>query len=687
MPIATNPQSGETVFLDTDGAWKPAQTAVNPQTKEMLAHDGKDWLPVPAKSKGVLNYIDDAVRSVANGLTLGWADELAAKGNELIGKGSYDENVKAERAKNEQIHPAISIPGEVAGAMMIPLGAAASGATMGARMLRGAGVGSVFGAVQGAGSGTDIPDRAARAGVGLVAGAALGGAAPPIVEGIIQGGSALARPVANAIRGAFNPEGEASRRVFTAMQRDAQADPQAISRLTPQEFTSASQQGGPATLMDMGGDLTRRVADSAAITSPEGGTAINQAINNRFEGQAGRITDWLRNTFNFPNAHAQQAAIENVSRTVNRQSYDLAMRQGAGGVWGAELQRLAGAPAIQEASHAAIPSLANRGITEGFRAPRQNPLSFDGETGLASLSTLPNGSQRVPDLRFWDQVKKNLDGMIGKAETQQNTAKVAELTGVKNELVNNLDRLVPSYARARAGAAHFFGAENALEAGQNFVTAKLGNQEARAALGRMTPQERQLFQDGFVDRYIQTINGVADRRSVLNKIAESPEAREKLNMVLGTQRSAELETHLRVEGIMDLARGAVQGNSWTAKRLYDLGLAGGAGLGAHGGYSMDPQEMTYGAVLAAISSGGKKIDQRVASRVAQLLVSNDPRSLQLGITIASRNTRILDNLRGVDRRIAGASGEGVPKIGFSSAQMPSVSAASDQPEIPRPEGQ
>lgn len=684
MPIAVNQQTGETQFLDADGAWKPAKTAVNPQTKEMLAHDGNTWVPVPAKSKGVLNYIDDAVRSVANGLTLGWADELAAKGNELVGKGTYDENVKAERAKNDQISPFISVPGEVAGAMMVPMGAAASGATLGARVLRGAGVGGLFGAVSGAGSGTDLPDRATKAAIGGVAGTVLGGAAPPVVEGLIQGGSALARPVVNAVRGAFNPEGEASRRVVTALQRDAQADPNAVSRLTPQEFAANSQNGGPATVMDMGGDLTRRLADSAAITSPEGGTAINQTINNRFEGQAGRITDWLRNTFNYPNAHAQQAAIENVAQTTNRQAYELAVRHGAGGVWDSELQRLAGAPAIQEAAREAVPSLANRGIAEGFRAPRQNPLSVDPETGLATLSTLPNGSQRVPDLRFWDQVKRGLDGQIGKAEAQGNAAKVGELTGLKNELTNNLDRLVPSYARARAGAAHFFGAENALEAGQNFVTAKLGNDEARAALGRMTPQERQLFQDGFVSRFMENLNETADRRSILNKIAESPAARERLNMVLGPQRSAELETHLRVEGVMDLARSAVQGNSWTAKRLYDLGLAGGAGLGATGGYNMDPHEMAYGAVLAAISSGGKKIDARVAQRVAQLLVSQDPRQLQLGITIAARNTRMLDNMRGFDRRVAGASGEGVPKIGVSAAQSPSVAGASDQPEIPRP---
>lgn len=55
MTIATNPDTGEIRFLDTDGAWKPAQTAVNPQTKEMVAHDGKDWIPVPASKSSMVD--------------------------------------------------------------------------------------------------------------------------------------------------------------------------------------------------------------------------------------------------------------------------------------------------------------------------------------------------------------------------------------------------------------------------------------------------------------------------------------------------------------------------------------------------------------------------------------------------------------------------------------------------------
>ena len=49
MPIATN-DTGETVFLDRDGQWKPAPTAVNPETKETLAFDGTTWSPLKPRA-------------------------------------------------------------------------------------------------------------------------------------------------------------------------------------------------------------------------------------------------------------------------------------------------------------------------------------------------------------------------------------------------------------------------------------------------------------------------------------------------------------------------------------------------------------------------------------------------------------------------------------------------------------
>ncbi len=586
----------------------------------------------------------------------------------------YDEATARERALNkqgEEQHPVANLAGNVAGALVLPVGGAAGGASLAARAGRGAVLGAAYGGAAGAGEGEGIGDRATRATTGAILGGAIGGAAPPIVEGVIQGGRALTAPVVSALRGAVNPEAEAGRRVVGAVSRDMQLDPTARNRLTPQEFSANSQNGGPATLLDTGGETTRALARSAANTSTEGRTLLNETINSRFEGQAGRVTDWLRNTFHYPNAHAQSAALEQAARNVNRPNYERAMSDGAGGVWSPELQRIAGAPAIQEAARAASPGLANRGIAEGFQAPRSNPLQVDRQTGRVSLRQTPNGNQIVPDLRFWDQVKRGLDSKISVAQRAGDNPKVSELTGLRSSLVDELDQHVPSYQQARAGAAHFFGAQDALEAGQNFVTSH-GNDGAREALARMSPTERQLFQDGFVSRLVDRLNETGDRRNVLNKIADSPAARERLHIALGPQRAGELEAGLRAEGIMDTARQAIQGNSTTARQLVELGLAGGAaGTGGVGAYNMDPKQMTYAAIAGALIGGKHHIDTRLANRVAEMLTSQDPAVLLRGARVVARDNRLMNGLRSIDRRLASVGGEHSPSGLIAGGTVPS----------------
>ena len=54
--------------------------------------------------------------------------------------------------------------------------------------------------------------------------------------------------------------------------------------------------------------------------TPEGRAVMNRAINDRYEGQGNRVVDWLRQTFHYPDAPAQQEALDQVQRTVNRPS-------------------------------------------------------------------------------------------------------------------------------------------------------------------------------------------------------------------------------------------------------------------------------------------------------------------------------------------------------------------------------
>jgi hypothetical protein len=663
-------------------------------------------------SKPDRGVVDATARGVAQGFTANFGDEIRglveasganpddpASLTKLISgalkywtgdaeaKKRYEEATKRERELNktaEEQHPVASVGGNIAGAVLLPIGAAGQAATLPGRMAAGAGVGAALGGAAGVGEGVGAVDSISRGAVGAAAGGALGGVAPAAIEGVVRGARAVAQPVANAYRGVRNVDDEAARRVVTALERDRGIDPEATQRLTPNEYATNVQSGGPATIMDIGGEQTRALARSAANTSPEGRAVINRTINDRFEGQTGRVTGWLRNTFHYPDAPAQQEALEQTARTVNRANYARSMREGDREIFSPELDRLMGSPAMVEAMKKASVSGKDRAITQGLGAMRQGVTV---ENGVVTFTKGKSGAPTYPNLAFWDATKKELDDAASAAARAGRRGEAGVLGDLARTLRGELDQAVPSYARARAGAAHFFDAENALEAGQNFVGKNMTSADARRALAQMTPQERQLFQDGFVSRFTETLNAVGDRRSILNKIGDSPAAREKLNVALGRARAEELEAGLRVEGIMDLARNAVQGNSTTARQLAELGLAGGAYGFSGGGINpfTDPGAVVNAAIVYGAARGRNVINERLSRRVAEMLVSNDPQIILRGVRTIARNQNLFNSLRSADRGLARVTGEQSANVPLFNATK--AASGNDQPDVPRPGGQ
>ncbi len=681
---------------------------------------GKDGAPTRvvmdmSKSKPDKGVLDAGARGVASGLTANFSDEIRglveagganpddpASVYKLIGgalkywggdtkaKETYDTTVKRERDLTktaEEQHPVASIAGNIAGAVALPVGAAANAATLGGRMVAGAGVGAALGGAAGAGEGIGAADTASRAAMGVGVGGVVGAAAPAVLAGVASAGRGISRavePLTNAARGFRDPDGEAARRVTASIARDYRAgDP----GLTGAEFRASQAAGQPTTVIDLGGETTRALARSSANTSPEGRGVLTRAIDDRFEGQSGRLEGWFNQTFHYPNAHSQQQAIDQLERTVNNAGYQRAYRIGDRDIMTPELERLLGAPAVADAMRSAVERGQNRAIVQGMGAfnPRVTV-----ENGVVRFNRGANGAPAYPNIQLWDYTYRELRDAAQQAFRAGRNEEGGAMSSLAQTLRGELDTAVPAFGQARGVAANFFRAENALEAGQNFVAQNFGNREARAAIAQMRPLERQLFQDGFVSRYVEQIRNSPDRRNVLNQIANSPAAREKINIALGPQRATELETFLRVETAMDAARGAVQGNSTTVRQLMEGGLAGGVGYGAATG-DWNPQSLFTAAFVGGVARGvasraNQTIDQRVARRVADMLVSPDPGVLQRGMTLVARNPRYLEALRNADNSLARVAGEqsgGVPAI-----QAGGVSRAEDQqPGIPRPPGQ
>lgn len=655
--------------------------------------------------------LDAYGRGAAQGLTGGFFDELHGlavaggadpKGplglkNILYGaykriqgdpeaQRQYEEMAAQERKATEQAreqHPYAAIAGDVTGALALPIGAAASGATMAARMGRGALTGAGYGALYGAGEGVGLQDRATKAAIGAGTGLVAGAVAPPVIAAAEHGINAIGRPFFGNIRAAYNPEAEASRRVASAIERDINAG---SAELTAPEFMAARAAGAPVAISDLGGETTRALARSAANTSQEGRDALNRLANNRFEGQAQRAADFLQRLVGGnTDLTAARDTLRSQAQQINRPAYRAAYNAGDRPIWSDELERLSGSPAVEDAMKGAIERGKNRAIADGMGAFRTGATVTP--DGRIVFNKGPSGVPTYPNLQFWDYTQRELRDAASAATRAGRNEEAGALNALHRQLRDALDAQVPEFASARAGAARFFNAEDALTAGENFVTQRMAITDARRALAQMSPQERDLFRQGFAAKLIDNITSTRDRQNVLNKLAQSPQDREKMRLALGDQGYRQTEAFLRVEHAMDRLRPAIQGNSTTARQWIERGMAGGAsGIAGIGTYNLDPKEITAAAVVGALTAGSRHIDHRLARRVAEMLTSNDPQVLARGVRLITGNQNVRNAFANMERRLSrlgGMEGQRIPalqSLGIGHGEE-------NQDNVPRPLGQ
>ena len=184
-----------------------------------------------------------------------------------------------------------------------------------------------------------------------------------------------------------------------------------VGVLGADDFAAASRNGQPIMNADRGGETTRALARAAANQSPEARGVMERATSDRFNEQSSRIGRLIsRVTGGKTDDLMQVDAIRDAAAAANRPAYQLAESMPAAqNMWNDGFAQLMQAPAMQQAARQATTRGANRAAVEGF-TPIRNPFAIgpDGRMGLA-------GNAR-PTLQFWNQVKRNLDGMIGKAQ-------------------------------------------------------------------------------------------------------------------------------------------------------------------------------------------------------------------------------------------------------------------------------
>lgn len=649
-PAASNPSAAPSGF-----ATRAQREGGDMQESEYLADAVRTRLQQDKTSP--MGRLDAYARGVAS-----WVpgmDKLAAAGDAAFGAGQgetfgerYSDNLKRERAMDDAdraLNPGSRFAGQGAGlvatAAVLPAVNLVKESVRGATTLNAATTGGLYGGLTGAveadgGVQEKATAAAQQGGLGLAAGAV----APTFVRGaeaFARATGKLASTVAQPFRSVVAPETEAARRVNAALARDGVTDPAG-------DLARMQGQGAPAVIGDVGGETTRALARSATNLSPEGRQALTEATSDRFAGQGDRITELLRG-LGPSSAGKTLDELQQAARLANRPAYAKAYMQGGLGLWSDDLAGLAQAPAVQDAFRSVIKTGANKTVADGM-PPVRNPFTTDA-AGNLTLARQADGSVARPNVQFWDYTARELRGKAGEAARAGNKDLAADLNNLRRQILSIVDDAVPAFREARSGAAQAFQAEDALEAGQKFVVSRMRNDEARVALAKMKPQERELFAEGFRSDLIAKIRETGDGRDIVKAIFGNPAVRERVSIALGPQQAAALEAALVTETAMLRLQSAVGGNSSTARQLAEMAMSG-APATALGGVTGYYQGGSPGAVAGAIAAnalrrGRMKLDAGMAQQIAKMLASDDVAQLRRVTTIAAKSPAVMKLLDGI----------------------------------------
>ena len=551
--------------------------------------------------------VGDVVRSLASGASFGLADEFAAYMSTLTGVGGitegggYEEELSAQRARDVEIPPSISIPGEITGGIASTIAAApAAAAAVPARVataakqlpgwLKAAGMGGLFGGAYGFGTSEGgLEERATGAGYGAGLGAGTGGALYPVVRGAGVGLEKLG----TAIKSRAMPESTARAKMAQAFERDEMTAGKARSRLR--------ELGPQATIADVGG---RNVAALAGNVARAPGAAQNRAeimLAQRAEGEAGRIAQAVKKGLDPQDYYAAEDAFLSNLRTRAAPLYDQAYEQFPS-IASRALNRLlkskTGLKALRETAEiieneraggaAAYLGKVDEELTAAARAAA--------DVGKMEGVGLP-GVTKGFSLQTWDQIKRGFDSLLDSPAYRN------ELTGrlntrgrsvdqMRRTLLKELDKATGGeksvYAKARAtysGDAEVMGA---LREGKKALN--MDPEQITRRMADLSDAGKEAYRSGMARALKDVVDKTPDKGSAAGRIFGNARKRAQIRAIFPDQESYNLlrKTLVAEQRFTKLQREALGGSptqprqAQAADALTELGGMAGvmtAGVG------------------------------------------------------------------------------------------------------------
>jgi hypothetical protein len=506
-----------------------------------------------------------AGRSLAQGATFGFADELEALTKSLVGKGTYEQNLAAlELAKQKygQQNPKTALATEIAGGLpyaLLPFLGTARYAQMAreASPLARAGItagssavtGALTGALGGAGA-AGVGERMAGAQAGGTLGGLVGGAAPVVTKGIgavgskavdVTSGIPVIQQVGKAVGLATGQTVDAANRakakLLEAMYRD---------KVSPADLEKMIQAATkPVGIADIAGENVRSLADVAQKYPSEARQAAKVALEERAAGQGERIQgDISKYLGGFTDPFEYTTAIAQRQQQLSSPLYQKAYSYG---------------------------QVTDPKVLKFLELPQFKTAAKEAQSLLAAEGRAVDMS--MPTVEVLDQVKRGLDVLI-KRETDP-FGKITDLGRIyknkKNEFLSELDSAVPDYGKARAAFAGEAELLDATKLGKDFY--KQTATEANRTFAKLSPSEQEAYKVGALDAVKEKIQTAKDTADIRKRIFGSPAERNRVSSLFPDQDTfKQFEKDMMTESIMRRTQEKILGNSATVER--QLGVQG-----------------------------------------------------------------------------------------------------------------
>lgn len=617
------------------------ETLSNEQQQKILQKIKKDASVGITKGVDASKPVEDQkLRSIAQGLTLGFSDEIEAAGKTAVSKigqlfggegKSYDESLDEVRDKLEAYRgakPMEALGYELGGAVVPALGAglftfgtggAAVGTATAARvaptLARAAKIGAIEGGIAGFGTGEGgFKDRAKSAAVGTALGGTFGAAIPVAGQQVKRGLQTVYKGAMPSSLGGANLV-DAERRIANALERDQISPDQAKKLLQDAKDLGVDDM----TIADLGKN-TQKQAWLAGTTPNDKRSGVYDQLDERRLNQAENISEKTSEKLSVDGPIGIEY-IDDLARRTSEEAAPLYKQAYSIDLDAKPFAAFSKNSAIQNAYKEAVALAEIDPDVADFANMPKNLDKFFGDTiGRGESVSMPT--------QVAHQIKIGLDSLIEK-QTDSVTGKVTQkgrvLIKLKDRWNKEIVRQNKPYKIANSKYSDKMNLKSAFDDGTNI--AKYKSDLLVKKVSAMSPPEKEAFRTGLVSQIQELAMKTGDVSDFTKTIFGSPKKRAAIRLAFGNKKDFEnFERFIKLEQDKVKTYNQMYGGSQTTDKAIEAGFDD---FDAREGITLLQQMFTnpvtaVGTATRNMSRKGLGLNAETSGEVLNILSETDP---------------------------------------------------------------